>query len=125
MAEDGGVAVIGSTRRIFADAEKRQIVEETYAPGASVSAISRRYDINANLIFKWRRRFEWHAQADGEPALLPVTIVAPKKRGRPRHILAPASAECIEIDLAAGHRLRIPKGADPALLECVLRSLCS
>jgi len=34
---------------------KRQIVAETQEPGASVSVVARRHDVNANQLFKWRR----------------------------------------------------------------------
>ncbi|MCE4546451.1 MULTISPECIES: transposase [unclassified Caballeronia] len=36
---------------------KRQIVEETLRPGASAALIAREHDINANLLFKWRRHY--------------------------------------------------------------------
>lgn len=35
--------------------EKRCIVAETYAPGSSVSLVARQHDVNANLLFSWRR----------------------------------------------------------------------
>jgi transposase-like protein len=41
-------------RRRWTAEQKLQIVEETRAPGASVSVVARRYDINANLLFKWK-----------------------------------------------------------------------
>lgn len=44
-----------SPRRRYSLETKRQIVAESYASGASVSQVSRRHDINANQIFKWRR----------------------------------------------------------------------
>ncbi len=34
------------------------IVAETRAPGASVSVVARRHDLNANLLFKWNRQDE-------------------------------------------------------------------
>ena len=43
------------TRRFWSEDEKRRMVAQTYVPGVSVSQVGRRYDINANLIFKWRR----------------------------------------------------------------------
>ena len=43
-------------RRQWAEAFKRQIVAETLEPGASVSIVARRHDVNANQLFKWRRR---------------------------------------------------------------------
>jgi transposase len=39
-------------RRRWTVEQKRRIVEETRACGASVSVVARRYDINANLLFK-------------------------------------------------------------------------
>ena len=44
-----------SGRRRWTAEDKRRIVEETRAPGASVSVVARRHDINANLLFKWKR----------------------------------------------------------------------
>lgn len=112
-------------RRTFTDAEKQQIVEESFAPGASVSVVSRRHDINANLIFKWRRRLQWHAQDEGAgPAFLPVTVgkSIPSSRSR-QTSRAKSEAGVIEVDLASGHRLRIEGAADASLVECVLRML--
>jgi transposase len=51
----GVVAVARRTRRFWSEEEKRRIVAQTYAPGVSVSQVGRRYDVNANLIFTWRR----------------------------------------------------------------------
>ena len=42
-------------RRIWEDDEKRRIVAQTLVPGVSVSQVVRRYDVNANLVFKWLR----------------------------------------------------------------------
>ena len=43
------------SRRVWSDAEKRQIVAEAVVPGASVAEIARRHGVNANLVFTWRR----------------------------------------------------------------------
>ena len=42
-------------RRQWSEAFKRRIVAETLEPGASVSIVARRHDVNANQLFKWRR----------------------------------------------------------------------
>ena len=52
VAEDGTV----ERRRMRTVAEKRRIVEETMVRGASVAAIARKYDVNANLLFGWCQR---------------------------------------------------------------------
>jgi len=48
--------------RSWPEAFKREIVAASLAPGASVSAVARKYDVNTNLVFTWRRRFGEAAQ---------------------------------------------------------------
>lgn len=45
-------------RRRWAPAEKKAIVDETYVPGMSVSAVARKHGIPPNQVFYWRRRME-------------------------------------------------------------------
>src|SRR5208283_176100 len=46
-------------KRQYRSAElKRQIVEETLAPGASVARVARAHDVNANQVFAWRRQYQ-------------------------------------------------------------------
>jgi len=45
-------------RRRWAPAEKKAIVEETYMPGMSVSAVARKHGIPPSQVFYWRRRME-------------------------------------------------------------------
>ena len=51
-ARDGRVR---RRRRRWSEARKRLIVAESYQPGVSVSVVARRHDVNANLVFSWRR----------------------------------------------------------------------
>lgn len=44
-----------SSRGIRTLAGKLSLLEELDQPGASVSAVTRRHDMNANLLFAWRR----------------------------------------------------------------------
>ena len=39
-------------------AERRAIVEETLVPGAAVSRVARRHDVNANQVFHWRKLYQ-------------------------------------------------------------------
>jgi transposase len=68
---------------------KRQLVEQSLEPGASVALIARSNDINANLLFKWRRLYlageyglptlperATPKRAQEVPSLLPVNVVA-------------------------------------------------
>ena len=43
----------GVSRRRWSRDEKRAIIEEALAPGASVAEVARRHGVNANLLFKW------------------------------------------------------------------------
>ena len=74
------------TRRFWSEEEKRRIVAQSYAPGVSVSVVARRYDVNANLIFSWRRdpRYKPAADAEGAPSFLPVEVAPePSPRSEP------------------------------------------
>ena len=42
-------------RRRWSAAEKTAIVQETYAPGMSVSLVARQHGIGPNQLFRWRR----------------------------------------------------------------------
>ena len=50
-------------RRVWSDDEKRTICSQTRVPGVSVSQVARRYDVNANLVFKWLREGWFPADA--------------------------------------------------------------
>jgi transposase len=44
-------------RRRRSKQERRQIVEETLEPGASVAVIARAHGVNANQVFHWRKLY--------------------------------------------------------------------
>src|SRR5688572_28101756 len=106
-------------RRYRTAAEKRQIVEETLARGTSVAVIARRYEVNANLVFGWRKLYQKGLleAAPGTAALLPVRVTEdaePKRRsltrGARKSIRRPRSTrhqDSIEIELAGGGRVRV------------------
>ena len=64
------VAVSGraKSRRLWSREEKLRIVAESLEPGASVSRVARRHDVNANLVFTWRRLVRDGCLSDGEVA---------------------------------------------------------
>lgn len=70
------VAEPAAKRRYRSKQERRQIVEETLDPGASVAIVARRHDVNANQVFQWRKLYR-EGRLDGDPAsaqLVPVRI---------------------------------------------------
>jgi transposase len=57
--------------------ERRDIVEETLVPGASVARVARQHDVNANQVFYWRKLFrEGRLGISLNPPLLPVKVEA-------------------------------------------------
>ena len=68
-------------RQQYSHEFKRQIVEESMTPGASIAAVARSHGINANLLHKWRwsyRNGEYGTFA--EPSTLAaVQIVNPTR----------------------------------------------
>ena len=84
----------GPLRRRTA-AEKRRIVEESFRPGASVAVIARRYEVNANSLFGWRRKYGKGRGAEGRAQLLPVSVTDER----------PTSESSVELQLAGGTRI--------------------
>ena len=62
-------------RRIWEVDEKRRIVAQARVPGVSVSLVARRYDVNANMVFKWLRDPRFKPPEDDLPSFLPVEIL--------------------------------------------------
>src|SRR5476651_2305245 len=68
-------------RRSYTNAQKRSMVEETRAHGASVPEVALRHGVNANLLSVWRRLYQQGRLIEGaiskQPALLPVKVTTP------------------------------------------------
>ena len=88
-------------RRQHPEALKRQMVAETQVPGASVSIVARRHDVNSNQLFRWRRQLLPKAAIESG-AMLPVAV-APDE-GRPRRT---DREGIIEIAFGCGARVRL------------------
>jgi transposase len=56
-SDSGPIEVITSIqrRRRFSPEEKRALVEEAEQPGNSISLVARKYGINPNQLFRWRK----------------------------------------------------------------------
>ena len=123
-------------RREHSPALKRELIERSLQPGASVSGIALDSGINANLLFKWRRQ---HLRAGAfatatsmsAPILLPVTIESPTPQTVAAELPRPASAPAarantsvIEIEIG-GARVRLRGSVDEASLRTVFAALRS
>jgi transposase len=109
-------------------AEKRRIVEETLAPGASVARVARAHGINANQVFGWRRLYlagRLGAQKPGMK-LLPVrvneSLPAPLPVESSSADFPKPQPGTIHIELRQA-QVRIEGNADPALVRVLLECL--
>ena len=105
-----------SKRRQYSEALKRQMVAETQAPGASVSIVARRHDVNSNQLFRWRRQLL--PKAVVESAMVPVEIVADGDRLR-----RPDRDGVIEITFGCGARVRLRSEVSSETLRQVVELL--
>ena len=116
-----GTTATGRPRnRSWPEALKREIVAASFAPGSSVSMVARHYDVNANQVFSWRKRFRDAPRAPAvlsAPQLIPVMVTA-----EPASVAAEPStvAAAIEIDLAGKYRVRVGSGVEAEALRRVL-----
>jgi transposase len=129
-------------RRDYTLDKKLQVVRETLTPGASVSVVARRHDINTNVVFRWRRQYMRgemvkigmeEGQPQLSPAFVPVGVVG---HGELRALAAPQQKQhavlqekaltepgCIEIETALGVKVRVTGRVDDRALNLVLAEI--
>jgi transposase len=116
-------------RRRWTSAEKRRIVEESFAAGASVADVARRHDVHPNLLHGWRRQARadapgpepaGQAAQDGVASFATVTVVP---EAGPASPVALSASGVIEIEFAAGTRLRITGLVAPAMVSAVIAAV--
>lgn len=111
-------------RRQFPDVLKRQIVEETLLPGATVSSVARLYGVTPPCVFRWRKLMG--LGSSGETATFaPVRMsgendapgCAPTLASGPLIALPTAALDRppvgIEVELSGGRRVRFERDTDP------------
>jgi transposase len=118
--KDGDFALVRRKRRSWTRDEKRRIVEESLEEGASIAEVARRHELNANLLFTWRRKMGVEPAEQNDPLpILPVKI-APGL-GAEGH--CPNGGGQIEIVHAEGHRIIVWADVETAALTRVLKAL--
>jgi transposase len=105
-------------RRRWPRAVKARIVAESYAPGASATAVAVRHGLHRNQIFAWRRQLRNHTALVGAeaPAFVPVRLASSGETG-PTMM---AGSSRIEV-IAAGLTVRLGAGFDSGDLRRVLQ----
>lgn len=113
------VEILGrERRRSWSPEEKMRIVAEASQPGISASWVARRHDIAPSQLFDWRKKL----RKQQEEALLPVVV------GEPGQAPSAPDGRCdgcdkIDVTLANGHQLSVPRYVEPADLERLLAIL--
>ena len=116
---------LSPVKRQYRSAElKRQIVQESLVPGASVARVARAHGVNANQVFAWRRQYQRGLLPVGNgttPGLLAVRMAGagadPTEAPTPRW-----SSGTIQVELPRG-QLRVTGCVDPEALRLVLGAL--
>lgn len=128
--QDGAAA---RRRRSYTSEQKRELVEATMQPGASVSVVAQRHDVNANLLFTWRRQMR--EEQSGTSAATPERAqfialgvvggdaaepIEPRSTTRlERHKRRRGTCR-IEIELPNGVRLRVEEPVEIEALRQVI-----
>ena len=109
-------------------AEKRRIVEETLAAGASVAKVARTHGVNANQVFGWRRLYLAGRLGEPKPGIKLLPVRVSESQSAPvvvEHRVAdssPPQPGTIHIELRQA-QVWIEGNADPALVKVLLECL--
>jgi transposase len=108
-------AAAGTERVRWTTAQKLKVVSESLAPHASVMEVARRYDLNANLIYRWRHQAKTGALSRAPEAQSRFALVAVATGGSARASMrSDHDGDCvIEVVLRNGRILRLSEGAAP------------
>ncbi len=120
VGNEGDFAPGGRRRRSWTREEKRRIVDESLREGASIAEVARRHELNANLLFTWRRKMGVESTERKDPMeIVPVTIA----RGLAAEGHCPDAAGQMEIVLSEGDRIIVWADVETAALTRVLKAL--
>jgi transposase len=108
-------------RRRWSEDEKLKIVLESLQAPRQVAATARRYGVSRSLLLRWRRLFRAEpTDAPGQPiGFVPARVIADVAAGPG----GSAGVSAIEIEFAAGIRMRITGAVDAATLTTALAGL--
>ena len=102
-------------RRRWPRAEKERIVAAAMEPGAVASEVARLAGIHTSQLFRWRQQLCDRTQVT---TFAPVAIAPAVEQGR-----LPDQAGVIEIEFAAGGRMRITGAVDASTVSALIRTL--
>ena len=109
-------------RRRWSRAEKERIVAAALEPDAVASEVARKAGIHVSQLFRWRQQL--CKQAPTPVAFSPVAVVPePAAATLPPSEPSPQKVGTVEIEFAAGGRMRISGSVDAATVSALLRAL--
>jgi transposase len=108
-------------RRRWSEDEKLKIVLESLQAPRQVAATARRYGVSRSLLLRWRRSVRPEPKATAQPGFVPAMVVA--ESGPTSCPVGPAGGGSIEIEFAAGARMRITGTVDAATLKVAVAAL--
>ena len=106
-------------RRSWSRSEKERIVTAAMEPGAVASEVARAAGIHVSQLFRWRQQLCERSQV---PAGFNPVAITPE----PESALGPPVAEragVIEIEFAAGGRMRITGAVDAPTVTALMKAL--
>jgi len=119
---------VGSLRQRRSIAEKRRMVEETLAPGASVARVARAHGVNANQVFGWRRLYLAGRLGEQKPGIKLLPVRVSENKSAPV-VVEPRVTDISQPQPGTIHveyrqaQVRIEGNADPALVRVLLECL--
>jgi transposase len=119
-------------RRRWTTTEKLRLVEETLAPEAAVAEVARRHDVHPHLLHSWRRQAREGLLTGGTAASptpadtigFAAVAITPPGPSFPA-TASTAAGSMIEIEFAAGGRMRITGPVESSTMIALIRSLAS
>jgi transposase-like protein len=117
-------------RRTFTPEFKLDVVKEANADQSSISAIARKYDLNANQVFRWchevkQNKVRWVRIVAGEqalsklPAPTPTFLPVSLSRQTVAHQSTQTTSPILTFEFANGHRVQLHQD-NPELLKQLL-----
>jgi transposase len=110
-------------RRRWSEDEKLRIVLESLQAPRQVAATARRYGVSRSLLLRWRRLFRPELKDAPEQQMGFVAAMVVPESGTAPGRARSASSGVIEIEFAAGARMRITGAVDGATLKAVVAAL--
>ena len=110
-------------RRRWSEDEKLKIVLESLQAPRQVAATARRYGVSRSLLLRWRGSFRPEPKdVSAQQMRFVPAMVVPESRTTPGPV-GSAGGGAIEIEFAAGTRMRITGAVDAATLRAAVAAL--